>query len=120
MCPPHRGDSPFRMVELSSGHGLTVKAAVFKIAISENSPPPRNAALPEPLLESEPFGYERGAFTGAHQAKAGQIELASTGVLFLDEVSEMSPMAQAKLLRVLQERSSGDSVARGPSRPIFA
>jgi two-component system response regulator AtoC len=62
------------------------------------------AALPEQLLESELFGYERGAFTGAHQAKAGQIELASTGVLFLDEVSEMSPMAQAKLLRVLQER----------------
>jgi hypothetical protein len=56
------------------------------------------------LLESELFGYERGAFTGAHQAKAGQIELASTGVLFLDEVSEMSPLAQAKLLRVLQER----------------
>src|ERR1700692_2294509 len=62
------------------------------------------AALPEQLLESELFGYERGAFTGAHQAKVGQIELASTGVLFLDEVSEMSPMAQAKLLRVLQER----------------
>src|SRR5258705_9834376 len=62
------------------------------------------AALPEQLLESELFGYERGAFTGAHQAKAGQIELASRGVLFLDEVSEMSPMAQAKLLRVLQER----------------
>jgi transcriptional regulator with PAS, ATPase and Fis domain len=56
------------------------------------------------LLESELFGYERGAFTGAHQAKAGQIEMAATGVLFLDEVSEMSPMAQAKLLRVLQER----------------
>src|SRR5262249_23217180 len=62
------------------------------------------AALPEQLLESELFGYERGAFTGAHQAKAGQIELASRGVLFLDEVSEMSPVAQAKLLRVLQER----------------
>jgi transcriptional regulator with PAS, ATPase and Fis domain len=62
------------------------------------------AALPEQLLESELFGYERGAFTGAQQAKAGHIELASTGVLFLDEVSEMSPMAQAKLLRVLQER----------------
>jgi Nif-specific regulatory protein len=44
------------------------------------------AALPEHLLESELFGHERGAFTGAHQAKAGQIELASTGVLFLDEV----------------------------------
>jgi transcriptional regulator with GAF, ATPase, and Fis domain len=62
------------------------------------------AALPEQLLESELFGYERGAFTGAHQAKAGHIELASTGVLFLDEVSEMSRTAQAKLLRVLQER----------------
>jgi transcriptional regulator with PAS, ATPase and Fis domain len=62
------------------------------------------AALPEQLFESELFGYERGAFTGAQQAKAGQIELASTGVLFLDEVSEMSPMAQAKLLRVLEER----------------
>src|SRR5262249_4981847 len=62
------------------------------------------AALPEQLLESELFGYERGAFTGAHQAKAGQIELASRGVLFLDEVSEMSPMAQAKFLRFLQER----------------
>src|SRR3981189_3020966 len=62
------------------------------------------AALPEQLLESELFGYERGAFTDAHQAKAGQFELASTGVLFLDEVIEMSPMAQAKLLRVLQER----------------
>jgi transcriptional regulator with PAS, ATPase and Fis domain len=62
------------------------------------------AALPEQLLESELFGYERGAFTGAQQAKPGQIELASTGVLFLDEVSEMSPMAQAKLLRFLQER----------------
>jgi transcriptional regulator with PAS, ATPase and Fis domain len=62
------------------------------------------AALPEQLFESELFGYERGAFTGAQQTKAGQIELASAGVLFLDEVSEMSPMAQAKLLRVLQER----------------
>ncbi|HEV3059797.1 MAG TPA: sigma 54-interacting transcriptional regulator [Vicinamibacterales bacterium] len=62
------------------------------------------AALPEQLFESELFGYERGAFTGALQAKAGHIELASAGVLFLDEVSEMSPMAQAKLLRVLQER----------------
>jgi transcriptional regulator with PAS, ATPase and Fis domain len=62
------------------------------------------AALPEQLLESELFGYERGAFTGAQQAKPGQIELASGGVLFLDEVSEMTPSAQAKFLRVLQER----------------
>jgi transcriptional regulator with PAS, ATPase and Fis domain len=62
------------------------------------------AALPESLLESELFGFERGAFTGAHQAKPGQIELAAGGVLFLDEVSEMTPAAQAKFLRVLQER----------------
>ncbi len=62
------------------------------------------AALPEHLLESELFGFERGAFTGAQQAKPGQIELAAGGVLFLDEVSEMTPSAQAKFLRVLQER----------------
>jgi transcriptional regulator with GAF, ATPase, and Fis domain len=62
------------------------------------------AALPEQLLESELFGHERGAFTGAQQAKPGQIELAAGGILFLDEVSEMSLSAQAKFLRVLQER----------------
>jgi transcriptional regulator with GAF, ATPase, and Fis domain len=62
------------------------------------------AALPEQLLESELFGYERGAFTGATQSKPGQIELAAGGTLFLDEVAEMSPSAQAKFLRVLQER----------------
>jgi transcriptional regulator with GAF, ATPase, and Fis domain len=62
------------------------------------------AALPEQLLESELFGHERGAFTGAQQPKPGQIELAAGGVLFLDEVSEMSLGAQAKFLRVLQER----------------
>jgi two-component system response regulator FlrC len=62
------------------------------------------AALPEQLLESELFGYERGAFTGAQQSKAGLIELAAGGVLFLDEISEMSPSAQAKVLRVLEER----------------
>ncbi len=62
------------------------------------------AALPETLLESELFGYERGAFTGAQQAKPGQVEIAAGGVLFLDEVSEMSLAAQAKLLRFLQER----------------
>src|SRR5262245_27373942 len=62
------------------------------------------AALPEHLLESELFGYERGAFTGAAQAKPGTIERAAGGVLFLDEVGEMSLGAQAKLLRVVQER----------------
>ena len=82
------------------------------------------AALPEQLLESELFGYERGAFTDAHQAKAGQFEMASTGVLFLDEVSEMSPMAQAKLLRVLQEREfqrlGGTRIVKANVRVIAA
>jgi transcriptional regulator with PAS, ATPase and Fis domain len=62
------------------------------------------AALPDQLLESELFGFERGAFTGAQQAKPGHIELAAGGVLFLDEITEMSVAAQAKILRVLQER----------------
>ncbi len=62
------------------------------------------AALPDTLLESELFGYEKGAFTGALTTKPGRIELAQAGVLFLDEVGETSPSVQAKLLRVLQER----------------
>ena len=62
------------------------------------------AALPDQLLESELFGHERGAFTGAVSAKPGRIEQASGGVLFLDEVGEMAPTVQAKLLRVLEER----------------
>ena len=62
------------------------------------------AALPDQLLESELFGYERGAFTGAVAAKPGRIEQANGGVLFLDEVGEMAPVVQAKVLRVLEER----------------
>jgi two-component system response regulator HydG len=61
------------------------------------------AALPESILESELFGYERGAFTGAVARKEGRVERASGGTLFLDEVGELQPSAQAKLLRVLQE-----------------
>src|SRR5262245_14158297 len=73
------------------------------------------AALPEQLLESELFGFERGAFTGALQSKPGHIELAAGGVLFLDEVTEMTPTAQAKFLRVLQER---EFLRLGGTRPV--
>ncbi|MFT9846219.1 sigma-54 interaction domain-containing protein [Aneurinibacillus sp. REN35] len=62
------------------------------------------AAIPETLLESELFGYEKGAFTGAVQAKIGKVEIASGGTLFLDEIGDMSPYLQAKLLRVLQSK----------------
>jgi len=62
------------------------------------------AALPETMLESILFGYEKGAFTGAHQARAGKFEQAQGGTLLLDEISEMDVALQAKLLRVLQER----------------
>jgi transcriptional regulator with GAF, ATPase, and Fis domain len=82
------------------------------------------AALPEQLLEAELFGYERGAFTGAMQSKPGQLEQASGGTLFLDEVGEMSPSAQAKFLRVLQEREfqrlGGTRVLRTDARLLAA
>ena len=62
------------------------------------------AALPEELLESELFGYERGAFTGATEAKPGRFEAADGGTLVLDEIASLSPSSQAKLLRVIEER----------------
>ena len=62
------------------------------------------AALPDTLFESEIFGYEKGAFTGAHDRKPGRLELANGGTLLLDEIGDLSLVAQAKLLRVLEER----------------
>jgi DNA-binding NtrC family response regulator len=80
-------------------------------SIHYNSPRRKNsfiivncAALPETLLESELFGHEKGAFTGAHKQRIGRCEQADKGTLFLDEISEMSPMTQAKMLRFLQEQ----------------
>jgi DNA-binding NtrC family response regulator len=63
------------------------------------------AALPETLIESELFGYERGAFTGAAQQKKGKFELASGGTIFLDEIGDMNPVTQAKVLRALENRT---------------
>ncbi len=63
------------------------------------------AALPENLIESELFGYEKGAFTGAAQQKKGKFELASTGTLFLDEIGDMNSVTQAKVLRALESRT---------------
>jgi len=82
------------------------------------------AALPQDLLESELFGYERGAFTGAITDKPGKFELAHTGTLLLDEIGEMSPLLQAKLLHVLQDgtfsRLGGRKTTRVDARVIAA
>jgi putative PEP-CTERM system response regulator len=72
-------------------------------------------ALSEELLESELFGHEKGAFTGAHQRKQGKVELANSGTLFLDEIGDIRPALQAKLLRLIQEQEF-DRV--GGTRPI--
>ncbi len=81
-------------------------------------------ALPEQLIESELFGYEKGAFTGATRRKAGKFEIASAGTIFLDEIGELSLNAQVKLMRVLQnkefERLGGGTVLQTNARIIAA
>jgi two-component system NtrC family response regulator len=79
-------------------HGLSPRAEHRFIAIN-------CAAIPENLLESELFGYEKGAYTGAHKQTIGKIELADKGTLLLDEIGDMPPALQAKLPRFLQERT---------------
>lgn len=102
--------APTDATVLLLGESGTGKEVVAK-AIHQNSPRKDRplvkvscAALPETLLESELFGHERGAFTGAVSRKRGRFELAQGGTLFLDEIGEMPPSTQVKLLRVLQER----------------
>src|SRR5205823_10888640 len=78
-------------------HHLSARASFPFVAIN-------CAAIPETLLESEIFGHEKGAFTGAADRRPGCFELADRGTLFLDEIVEMTPATQVKLLRVLQEQ----------------
>jgi transcriptional regulator with GAF, ATPase, and Fis domain len=91
-----------------SGTGKDLAAKVIHYASSRANQPFMNitcSALPETLLESELFGHERGAFTGADRQKRGLIESADGGTVFLDEIGEMVPALQAKLLRFLEEKT---------------
>ncbi|MBN1635768.1 MAG: sigma-54-dependent Fis family transcriptional regulator, partial [Deltaproteobacteria bacterium] len=96
------------LIEGESGTGkeLVARALHYRSSMRDRPFVKVNcAALPRDLLESELFGYERGAFTGAYKAKAGKFELAHNGTIFLDEIGEIDLSIQAKLLQVLQEGS---------------
>ena len=106
----HLAESEARTILLQgeSGTGKDLVAKVLHYHSPRASRPFMNitcTALPETLLESELFGHEKGAFTGAERQKAGKFEIASGGTLFLDEISNMPPGCQAKLLRALQDKS---------------
>ena len=91
--------------ESGTGKELVAKALHYNSSRRERPFIALNcAALPETLIESELFGHEKGSFTDATARRMGQFELANTGTLFLDEIGDLSPVTQAKLLRVLQER----------------
>src|SRR5580704_8394632 len=103
-------DSPASTVLLTgeSGTGKDLAAKVLHYASERAAKPFMNitcSALPEALLESELFGHERGAFTGADRQKRGLLESADGGTVFLDEIGEMVPGLQAKMLRFLEEKS---------------
>ena len=92
--------------ESGTGKELVARAIHYNSRRADRMLVPVNcSAIPSELLESELFGHARGAFTGAHAAKQGQFEMAHRGTIFLDEIAEMSPPLQAKILRVLQEQS---------------
>lgn len=91
--------------ENGTGKELVAKAIHFNSPRKNGSMVAINCgAIPESLMESELFGHEKGAFTGAHERKIGKFQLANNGTIFLDEVAELKPEMQVKLLRVLQER----------------
>ena len=91
--------------ESGTGKELVARALHYNSARRERPFIALNcAALPETLIESELFGHEKGSFTDATARRVGQFELANTGTLFLDEIGDLSPVTQAKLLRVIQER----------------
>ncbi len=106
------------LIQGESGTGKELVArALYRQSPRSNSPfiKVNCAAIPENLIESEFFGHEKGAFTGALSKREGRFELAHSGTILLDEISEISPQVQAKLLRVLQER---EFERVGGNRPI--